>query len=125
HSDSLLVVRNEGGDYNVYLWNMPMPGDWTYWDAVARNPSPRARDLWVIPYRNDIAQVSGVNRGVSPDELAVMENYGGDYNFYMWNAPSPGDWIYWDATARNPSPFARDFWMIPSGNDTVDMAAPQ
>ena len=125
HADSILVVRNEYGDYNVYLWNMPVPGDWTYCDAVARNPSPRARDLWVIPHRNDIAQVAGVNRGAFPDELSVMEDGGGDNNFYIWNIPAPGDWTYWDAQARNPSPLSRDLWKIPEGNDTVGVAAPQ
>ena len=125
-SDSLLVVRNESGDYNVYLWNMPVPGDWTYWDAAARNPSPRARDFWSIPRYNDIGYLAGVNRGVgAPDQLAVVGNHGGDYNFYIWYAPRPGDWTYWDAAARNPSPFARDFWLIPSGNNVAAMAAPQ
>ena len=122
--DSLQVVRNQGGDYSVYLWNMLAPGDWTYWDAIARNPSARAKDLWVVPARNDIAQVVGVGRDSSPDELVVMENNGGDYNFYIWNTPVTGDWVYWDAVSRNPSPLVRDFWMTPSGNDTVDLAAP-
>ena len=124
-SDSLLVARNEGGDYNVYLWNMPVPGDWTYWDAVARNPSPRARDFWSIPRYNGISYLAGINRGVgAPDQLGVMENDGGDNNFYVWSAPRPGDWTYWDAAARNASPLARDLWQIPAGNNTVGITAP-
>ena len=123
-SDSLLVVRNTLGNYTVYLWNMPAAGDWTYLDAIARNPSPRAVDLWAIPQRNDIVDVSGINRGGEVDELAVMEDYGGDYNFYLWNAPAPGDWSSWDAAARNPSPLAHDFWQIPAGNNTVGVVAP-
>jgi len=90
---------------------------------MARNPSALARDFWIIPQRNDIAQVSGIGRG-GPDELSVMEDDAGDYNLYIWNALVPGDWTYWDAISRNPSPFARDFWNIPEGNDTVGMAAP-
>jgi len=124
-SDSILVARNEGGDYNVYLWNMPVPGDWTYWDAVARNPSPRARDFWSIPRHSDMEYLAGVNRGVgAPDQLGVMENDGGYYNFYVWSAPRPGDWTYWDAAARNASPLARDLWQIPAGNNTVGITAP-
>ena len=90
-SDSLLVVRDEWGDYNVYLWNMPVEGDWTYFDAIARNPSAQARDLWSIPRRDDIILVTGISRGSSSfDELGVMENFSGDQNFYVWNAPRPG-----------------------------------
>jgi len=123
-ADSLLVVRNNGGDYLLYVWNMPVAGDWTYFDAMARNPSALARDFWVIPQRNDIEQVVGISRG-GPDELGVMENYVGDYGFYVWTAPEPGDQTYWDAQARNPSPLARDLWKIPEGNDTMDIAAPR
>ena len=127
-SDSLLVVRNEGGDYNLYLWNMPVPGDWTYGDALARNPDARAKDLWLIPRNDDISAVAGVDvdgAGNAYDALAVMENNGGDYNFFVWNAPRPGDLTYWDAFARNPSAMARDMWLIPAGNNAVDMAAPR
>ena len=123
-ADSLLQVRNELGDYGIYVWNMPTEGDWSYWDAMARNPAPIARDFWAIPQRNDIADVLGINKG-DIDELAVVEDNAGDYNFYLWNAPRPGDWTWWDADGRNPSPLARDFWLIPSGDDTVDVAAPR
>jgi hypothetical protein len=124
-SDSLLVVRNEYGDDNVYLWNMPVPGDWTYWDAVSRNPSPLARDFWVIPQRDATVGVTGIQRGASIDELGVMENLDTDYNFYIWNVPIPGDWTYWDAAARNPSPLARDLWKIPSRGPSLFIAAPR
>ena len=124
-SDSLLVVRNNGGDYNLYLWNMPAAGDWTYFDAIARNPSALARDFWIIPQRNDIAQVSGIGFGGPSDELSVMEDDAGDYNLYIWNALVPGDWTYWDAASRNPSPMSRDLWKIPEGDDAVGVAAPR
>ena len=122
-SDNLLVVRNEGGDYKIYLWNMPVSGDWTYLDAIARNPLERAIDMWMIPQRNDIVLVTGINRGTSFDELVVMENYVGDYNLYIWNAPRPGDFTWKDAFSRNPSPLARDLWLIPAGNNTISMSA--
>ena len=121
-ADSLLVVRNVSSEYRVYVWNLPVPGDWTYADAVARNLVPRALDRWVIPQRDDVELVTGVNRGSGFDELVVMENYGGDYNLYLWNAPRPGDLLESQAIARNPSPLGRDFWIIPSANGDVGMA---
>jgi len=120
--DSLVVVRDVSGDYRLYLWNLPVPGDWTYADAVARNLVPRALDSWVIPQRDDIEYVTGVNRGNSFDELGVMEDYWGDYNLYIWNAPRPGDLTEAQALARNPSALARDLWIVPAGNDTAGMA---
>jgi len=119
-------VRNEWGDHNVYLWNMPVPGDWTYWDAVSRNPSPLARDFWVIPQRDMIRVVVGTSGGTGlPDDLGSMEGApGGDYNYYVWNVPVAGDWTYWDAVSRNPSPLARDLWEISSPGPTFGMAAP-
>jgi len=121
-ADSLAVVRNVSGDYSVYLWNLPAPGDWTYSDAVARNLVPRALDGWVITQRDDIEYVTGVNRGNSFDELGVMEDYWGDYNLYIWNAPRPGDLTEVQALARNPSALARDLWIVPADNDTSGMA---
>lgn len=58
------------------------------------------------------------------DELGVIETWSGDYNFYLWNAPMAGDWTRWDALSRNPSPLARDFCMLPSGNNTMALSAP-
>ena len=119
--DSLVVVRDSYGECRVYLWNMPVPGDWTYEDALARNLAPVAFDEWVIPQRGGIEFVTGVNSVAGFDELCVMENDGGDYNMYIWNAPRPGDSTEARALARNPSPLARDFWQIPIGNDTVGL----
>ena len=90
----------------------------------ARNPSAMAMDLWVIPQRDDIKGVTGISRGAVPDELGVMENYDGDYAFYIWNVPIAGDVTQGQAQARNPSALALDAWQIPAGNNTVDMAAP-
>ena len=42
-------MKDEGGDYNFYLYTLPETGDSTYWQADSRNPSPLARDLWIIP----------------------------------------------------------------------------
>ncbi|MDP8247213.1 MAG: S41 family peptidase [Candidatus Tritonobacter lacicola] len=122
-SDSLVVVRNDDGNFPVSLWNLPEAGDWTYWDAMSRNPSAMAFDAWAIPKRNDLSLVTGIHRGMAPDDLGVMEDFGGDFNFYIWNAPVHGDVTQSQATARNPSPLARDFWCVPLGNDTVGMTA--
>ena len=39
--DELAVLVSENaGDLNIYFWNAPVAGDWTYWDCFSRNPSP-------------------------------------------------------------------------------------
>lgn len=48
-SDGLIVMRNESGGYNRYLWKMPVPGDWTYWDSAARDHSSLAGDSGAYP----------------------------------------------------------------------------
>ena len=115
----LATVRNQNGDRNFYLYNNLRPGDWNYWDCLARNPSPLARDLWVVPQGNDMASICAVDTtgDGTRESLFVVKNQNGDFNAYLWNMPEPGDWTYWDCLARNPSPLARDFWSIPGGND--------
>ncbi len=78
-----------------------------------------ARDLWIIPRDNDIACLTSIDTDLDgQDELAVFKKVGpDDVDLYYFNAPVPGDWTYWDALARNPSPLALDLWIIPSGND--------
>lgn len=115
--DAIATVRNEGGNHNIYLWNLPVPGDWSYWDADSRNPSPLARDLWTVPSGNDVAMISPVNSW--GERLAVIKQTESDLNLYTYNVPAAGDWSYWDSISRNPSPMARDFWVIPGGNDTT------
>ena len=125
--EGLAVLKREGGvDDNLYLYTLPAAGDWTYWDAYSRNPSPLARDLWIISSGNNVIDIAAVDISLPPDgagELAVLTRNADDVNIYYYNALLPGDWTYWDAFARNPSPVARDFWMIPSGNDAVSMTA--
>ena len=122
----LAIVRREGvNDQNLYVYNNLLPGDWRYWDCYARNPSPLARDLWVIPAGNGascLAAIDADNDG--SDELAVVKE-GGPAGFilYYYNAPLPGDWTYWDAIARNPSPLAMDAWSIPSGGEIAAITA--
>ena len=124
-SGCLLVARDNGGSYGLYLWNLPVPGDWRYADAVARNPSARAVDLWVIPQLHSVALVAELNQGAHSARLGVLENFGGDYSLYVWNAPLPGDLTQADAGARNPSLLGRDCWMIPAGNSAVALFSPR
>ena len=118
-----LLVRQGANDLNVYFWNAPVEGDWTRWDAVARNPSPLARDFWQIPIGNDGIGLTSIDiDGNGRDEIAILVREGAnDMNMYLWNSPVPGDWTRWDAVARNPSPLARDFWQIPIGNDGIGL----
>ena len=122
--DELAIVRREDGwDYNIYIYRCPEPGDWTYWDAFSRNPSPMCRDLWIIPAGNDVSGMCAMDVDMDGvDELMVLKStYDGDLNLYTFEAPAEGDWSYYDAGVRNPSPLARDLWIIPAGNDIEEI----
>ena len=84
----------------------------------ARNPSAFARDFWVIPSGAPVTLIADGGDSY----LLTMKSPLDDFNLYLYNNPVPGDWTYWDAISRNPSPVARDFWIIPAGNDAVAMA---
>ena len=55
-----ILVQQGVGDLNTYFWNSPVAGDWNYWDAFARNPSPLARDKWQIPVGNEGVGLTGI-----------------------------------------------------------------
>ncbi len=56
-------------------------------------------------------------------KLAIMKKEGAnDTNLYYYNSLEPGDYSYWQAKTRNPSPFARDLWVVPVGNDAIGVA---
>lgn len=117
-------MKREGGeDSNLYCFNVPAERDWTYWDAAARNPSPLARDLWMIPSGNAAALLAGRDGGSGPELVVLSREESGDVNLYLYNSPAAADWTYWDAAARNPSPLARDFWFIPAGNSAAGLAS--
>ena len=120
-----LLVREGADDLNIYFWNAPVAGDWTRWDALARNPSPVARDLWQMPLGNEAVGITSIDiDGDEKEELATLVREGAyDLNIYFWNAPVAGDWTRWDALARNPSALARDFWQIPLGNYAVGITS--
>ena len=125
--DLALLVRQASNDLNIYFWNSPVDGDWTRWDALARNPSPLARDFWQIPIGNDGIGLTSIDISEPPDEsdeiALLVRQASNDLNLYFWNSPVDGDWTQWDALARNPSPLARDFWQIPIGNDGIGLTS--
>ena len=119
--DELAVLRERGvGDLDLYYYNAPVSGDWTYWDAFARNPSPLARDFWIIPGSGGAKDIAAIGEGAGEKKLGVLASEGmDDANLYIYNNLVPGDWNYWDASSRNPSPVARDLWVIPSGDQPL------
>jgi len=99
------VVKNEGGDYNFYLYNMP--------NGIQGATSIGA-DYWNIPSGNNVVSIAGVDTdGDGTDEVAVMKKENGDYNLYIYRAPS-------GTQATNL--VGKDLWNIPSGNNTVALA---
>lgn len=124
----LALIKGQGAglsDLNLYQYWSPASGDWTYWNALTRNPDPYyyARDLWEIPRGNDIVTAAAVDiDDDGTDEIAIMRNQGGDYNLYIYNALQFGETSYNSAIARNPSPLAMDLWYVPAGNNTIAMA---
>ena len=123
--EELAILKKEGaGDMNLYYYNALIPGDWTYWDAISRNPSPIARDFWAIPVGNDAVDITTIDVDGGDKELAIIREEGiADLNLYIYNNLVAGDWTYWDAISRNPSPLARDLWVMTSGNDAIDLTA--
>ena len=126
-NDGLAAMRNQSGDYNLYIWKIPEPGDWFYSQAEARQNgyggpgTPQARDFWLIPAGNNIVAMAPVQYRAAPEaKIAVIKNQGGDQNLYLYNLPKCPDRTYYDAVVRNPTPLARDFWIIPAGNHIVD-----
>ena len=121
----LAILKKEGrGDVNLYYYNALLTGDWGYWDAVSRNPTPLARDLWLIPTGNDAVGLTDIGKGDGERGLAILKKEGeGDVNLYVYRNLVEGDWSYWDAVSRNPSPLAKDLWIIPSGNDAIGITA--
>lgn len=119
-----VLKREKEGDINLYYYNALVEGDWSYWDAISRNPSPLARDLWIIPSGNDVVVMEAIDIDSGWEELAVIKRErADDLNLYYYYNLVPGDWTYWDVVSRNPSPLARDLWIIPAGNDVVDITA--
>jgi len=119
----IAVLKEDDGDQLLYIYNCPRPGDTTYWDAAARNPSPVARDYWIIPQDNTTIAMCGVDTTGDKvtDKLVTVreaEAYG-DNALYVWNVPAYHDWTYADSYGRNKTAWARDFWQITAGNNIV------
>lgn len=103
-SKELAVVKNEDGDYNLYVYNSP---------SGASPQLIQAMDLWNIPSGDNIVAIAGVDyNGDGREELAVMKNESGDYNMYIYYAPT---------TTEATLLIGGDKWNIPSGDNTVAM----
>lgn len=135
--NTLAVMKDEGGDHNLYVYNSPLPGDWTYWDAVARNPNKTptpgtgglnssnhalALDLWIIPAGNDTAIMSTtdiLDASQDPpkpgsdgiDELVLIKDTSGGQKLFIYNAPRPGDHQYVDSFLRNWNVKTENFYI--------------
>lgn len=100
----LAVMKNDGGDYNLYVYNSP------------QGSSPqliRAMDLWNIPSGDNVIAIAGVDyNGDGRDELAVMKNENRDYNMYIYFAPTTTEATYL---------IGGDKWNIPSGDNVIAM----
>jgi len=117
-------MKDAGGDYNLYGYELPEAGDSTYWDAESRNPSALARDLWLIPLGNNTVAMTELDANVGGEqELAVLKlDHGFDQNIYFYNVPVPGDWALLGRRWAEPLGPCEEFWTIPAGNDTILMA---
>lgn len=100
----LAVMKNENGDYNLYVYNSP------------GGSSPqliRAMDLWNIPSGDNTVAIAGVDyNGDGREELSIMKNENGDYNMYIYFAPT---------TTEATFLIGGDKWNIPSGDNVVAM----
>jgi subtilisin family serine protease len=100
---SVGVLKNEGGDYNFYVYEAP------------QGPQPTniiAADYWNIPMfnSNTISICALDHNGDGRDEVGVLANEGGDYNFYVFNAPR---------TFEATDIVAKDLWNIPRYNQNT------
>lgn len=103
--DEIAVMKNEGGDYNLYVYRAPNGMEPTALLGV---------DKWSIPDGNNTVGITGVDiNDDGIDELGIMKNESGDYNFYVYQAP---------ATVGAMPKLAGDKWNIPSGDNAVGVA---
>ena len=54
------------------------------------------------------SNVRGNTLPIVPLALMKSDQGGSDYNLYGYEVPEEGDWTYWDADGRNPSPLGRE-----------------
>ncbi len=103
--DELAVLKNESGDYNLYIYDIP---------SGSQACSLVASDLWNIPSGNNAVSICGVKAlDNTADQLAILKNESGDYNLYIYSSP-----IY-----EGPcSEVSSDLWNIPSGNNIISIA---
>jgi uncharacterized protein YaiE (UPF0345 family) len=104
--DEVGILANESGDYNFYIFESPQGTQAT--NIVAR-------DLWNIPrFNGNTVAMTGIDvNGDGRDEIGVLANEGGDYNYYTFVAP---------IGTQAPPIIGADLWNIPSGNNGISLA---
>ena len=103
--DELAVLKNENGDHNLYIYELPS-GD--------EAKSKIASDLWNIPFGNNVISICGINiQDSGSDKIAVLKNESGDHNLYIYDAPT---------SDQACTKIASDLWNIPDGNNVISIA---
>ncbi len=103
--DELAVLKNENGDHNLYIYELPS-GD--------EAKSKIASDLWNIPFGNNVISICGINiQDSGTDKIAVLKNESGDHNLYIYDAPT---------SDQACTKIASDLWNIPDGNNVISIA---
>ena len=103
--DELAVLKNENGDHNLYIYELPS-GD--------EAKSKIASDLWNIPFGNNVISICGINiQDSGSDKIAVLKNESGDHNLYIYDAPT---------SDQACTKIASDLWNIPGGNNVISIA---
>ena len=103
--DELAVLKNENGDHNLYIYELPS-GD--------EAKSKIASDLWNIPFGNNVISICGINiQDSGSDKIAVLKNESGDHNLYIYDAP---------ISDQACTKIASDLWNIPDGNNVISIA---
>lgn len=105
--DELAVMKNDGGDFNLYVYEVPQ--------GFGQGRLIGA-DLWNIPAGNNAVAMTGVDYdGNGTDEIAVLkaEASGRDQNLYVYAAPM-GE--------QHCALLGWDNWNIPGGNNGIAIA---
>ena len=103
--DELAVLKNENGDHNLYIYELPS-GD--------EAKSKIASDLWNIPFGNNVISICGINiQDSGSDKIAVLKNESGDHNLYIYDAPT---------SDQACTKIVSDLWNIPDGNNVISIA---
>lgn len=101
--DEIVVVKDEKGDQNVHVYSLPY--------GSTRCANQVTGDYWNMPAGNNVVDIAAIDYdGDGQDELGIVKDDGGDYNYYIYNIPS---------MLRGATLASYDLWTIPSGNNVI------